>query len=47
MQSFGRTLFLEAATRGLAPNVCSFIKTETLAQVSSCEFYKNFKNTYF
>ena len=45
MQSFGRTLFLEAATRGLALKACSFIKKETLAQVSSCEFYKNFKNT--
>ena len=26
---------------------CNFTKTETLAQVFSCEFYENFKNTVF
>ena len=29
------------------PEACNFIKKETLAQVFSCEFYKNFKNTFF
>ena len=27
--------------------VCNFIKKETLAQTFSCEFCKNFKNTFF
>ena len=26
---------------------CNFIKKETLAQVFSCEFCENFKNTFF
>ena len=26
---------------------CNFIKKETVEQVFSCEFYKNFKNTFF
>ena len=26
---------------------CNFIKKETLAQVFSCEFRENFKNTFF
>ena len=28
------------------PQACSFIKKETLTQVFSCEFCKNFKNTF-
>ena len=28
------------------PKACNFIKKETLAQVISCEFYKNSKNTF-
>lgn len=29
------------------PVPCNFIKSKTLAQVLSCQFCKNFKNTYF
>ena len=29
------------------PEVCNFIKKETLAQVFFCQFYKTFKNTFF
>ena len=29
------------------PKACNFIKKETLAQVISCEFYKNSKKTFF
>ena len=32
---------------GLRPEVCNFIKQETLAQVFFCEFCEIFKNTYF
>ena len=31
----------------LLPEACNFIKKEALAQVSSCEFCENFKNTFF
>ena len=30
----------------LQADVCNFIKKETLAQVLSCEFCENFKNTF-
>ena len=29
------------------PEICNFIKKETLAQVFSCEFCENSKNTFF
>ena len=28
-------------------DACNFIKEETLAQVFSCDFWENFKNTFF
>ena len=31
----------------LQAGACKFIKKETLAQVSSCEFFKISKNTFF
>ena len=31
----------------LRPEACIFIKKESLAQVFYCEFYKNFKKTFF
>ena len=49
----------EAATRGVLrkkvfleisqnwPAACNFIRKETLAQVFSCEFCENSKNTFF
>ena len=37
----------EAATRGVQPEDCNFIKKETLAQVFPCEFCEIFKNTFF
>ena len=37
----------EAATRGVQPEDCSFIKKETLAQVFPREFCEIFKNTFF
>ena len=32
---------------GLRPQPCNFIKNETQAQVSSCEFCEIFKNSFF
>ena len=32
---------------GLRPEACNFIKKETLAQASSCEFCEIFKNIFF
>ena len=40
-------LFIEAATRGVLPEACNFIKKETLAQVLSCEFCAISKNAFF
>ena len=40
-------LFIEAATRGVLPEACNFIKKETLTQVLSCEFCAISKNTFF
>ena len=37
----------EAATGGVLPEACNFIKKETLAQVFSCGFCEISKNTSF
>ena len=36
-----------AQTYSVKKAACNFIKKETLAQVFSCEFCENSKNTYF
>ena len=39
--------FTKLTVKDLRLKACSFIEKETLAQVSTCEFYEIFKNTFF
>ena len=38
---------LKNSAKFTGKHLCNFIKKETLAQVFSCEFCKNFKNIFF
>ena len=40
-------LICSQCTWGLRSEACNFIKKETLARVLSCEFFENFRNTFF
>ena len=41
-----KKVFLEIS-QNCIPEACNFIKKDTLAHVSSCEFYKISNNTFF
>ena len=46
-KSIGKNLCQSLFFNKVAGLTCIFIKKETLAQVSSCEFREIFKNTFF